>query len=150
MRFMQIATLGIVVATLGAASLLAQDSDIVAQRQTTMKGLGDEAKAIKNLVTGPEDQMGQVKDHALKISEAAAKIPTMFPAGSDQGKTEALPAVWTDKDGFDMAAEKMGKLADQLAAAADTGDAQQVRAAFAALGKEGCGGCHTTYRKPQD
>lgn len=131
-------------------ALLAQDGDIVAKRQATMKAMGKEMGAIKDLLTGSPEELAQVREHATKLSATAEEIPGMFPEGSDQGKTDALPAVWTDHAGFEAAAAKMGDLADALAASSDSGDAKQVTAAFATLGKEGCGGCHQTYRKPQD
>ncbi|WP_051329219.1 c-type cytochrome [Geminicoccus roseus] len=131
-------------------ALLAQDDDIIAKRQATMKALGKEMGAIKELLTGSPEELAQVREHALKISATAPEIPAMFPEGSDQGKTDALPAVWSDPAGFEAAATRMGELADALAASSDSGDAKQVTAAFATLGKEGCGGCHQTYRKPQD
>ncbi len=71
----------------------------------------------------------------------------MFPPGSDQQPTAALPVIWTDQAGFKAAAEKAEGLAEKLAEAAKGGDAQATLAAFAALGKEGCGGCHETFRK---
>ena len=63
--------------------------------------------------------------------------------------TSALPAVWSDQAGFKAAAEKAEGLAEKLAAAAKSGDPQATLAAFAALGKEGCGGCHQTFRKKE-
>jgi cytochrome c556 len=41
----------------------------------------------------------------------------------------------------------MHELAAKLAAAASLGDKAATLAAFADLGKNGCGGCHETYRK---
>jgi cytochrome c556 len=41
----------------------------------------------------------------------------------------------------------MGELATKLEAAANSGDQAATLAAFGALGKDGCGGCHETYRK---
>ena len=55
--------------------------------------------------------------------------------------------IWTDQAGFKAAAEKAEGLAEKLTEAAKGGDAQATLAAFAALGKEGCGGCHETFRK---
>ena len=71
----------------------------------------------------------------------------MFPPGSDQQPTDALPVIWSDQAGFQAAAEKAEGLAEKLAEAAKGGDPQATLAAFAALGKEGCGGCHETFRK---
>jgi cytochrome c556 len=151
MRFSRLAAL--VVAAVSsmavAAPLLAQDPDIVARRQAEMKAMGKEMGAIKKLVTGSPEDLAQVKEHAAKISTIAGEIPTLFPDGSDQGKSEALPVVWTQHDDFVAHANKLKTLADQLSTTAESGDAKQTTAAFAAVGKEGCGACHQTYRKPQ-
>ena len=39
---------------------------------------------------------------------------------------------------------------DVLVAAAQTGDAAAMQAAFDALGKDGCGGCHSKFRQKLD
>ena len=44
-------------------------------------------------------------------------------------------------------AKTMGELAGKLAAAAGSGDQAATLAGFATLGKDGCGGCHETFRK---
>jgi cytochrome c556 len=151
MQFSRSAALVILAASSMAAAtpLLAQDPDIVAQRQAEMKTMGKEMGAIKKLVTGSPDDLAQIEAHAAKISAFADKIPGLFPDGSDQGKTEALPVVWTEHADFVARAAKLKTLADQLTATAGGGDAKQTTAAFAALGKDGCGACHQTYRKPQ-
>ena len=46
--------------------------------------------------------------------------------------------------------ERARELAGKLAETSQGGDVQATLAAFAALGKEGCGGCHETFRKKQD
>ena len=51
---------------------------------------------------------------------------------------------WTDFEGH---AKTMGELAAKLETAAASGDQAATLAAFAALGKNGCGGCHEMFRK---
>jgi cytochrome c556 len=138
-----------VLAAVPTVALLAQDAKVVDDRQAVMKAMGKDMGAVKTLLGGPASELGQAKVHAASIAEEAGKIPSMFPEGSDVGDSEALPAVWSDRAGFEQAAARLGELANKLSAAADTGDAKQVTAAFADLGKNGCGGCHQTYRKPQ-
>jgi cytochrome c556 len=137
---------------LGSASAgMAQEkaTGIVAVRQLTMKANGDHMGAIKAILTEQPQLVKRVVWHAEAITEAAEYTPELFPAGSDQPPTAALPAIWNDQKGFQAAAGKAENLARQLAKTAQTGDVQATLAAFAALGKEGCGGCHQTYRKPQ-
>ena len=73
-----------------------------------------------------------------------------FPEGSTQPPTAALPVVWDKPDQFKQAAERAHGLAEKLAETSRGGDVPATLAAFAALGKEGRGGCHETFRKKQD
>ena len=74
----------------------------------------------------------------------------LLPAGTgiddSVGKTAAKKEIWDKPDEFKAAADKMGMLAGELKEAAGTGDKQQIADAFGALGKDGCGGCHQTFR----
>lgn len=120
---------------------------VVAVRQATMKANGDHMTAIKAIITEYPELLGQIEFHADAIKETAEYTPAMFPPGSDKGPTWALPPVWSDAAGFKAAAAKTEDLAEKLADAAKSGDVKATLAAFATLGKEGCGGCHTTFRK---
>ncbi|MEK0084420.1 c-type cytochrome [Benzoatithermus flavus] len=120
---------------------------IVAVRQMTMKANGDHMGAIKAILTEQPQLVKRVAWHAEAITEGVEYVPELFPEGSDQPPTAALPAVWKDQKGFKAAAAKAENLAKKLAETAKGGDVQATLAAFAALGKEGCGGCHETFRK---
>ncbi len=149
MRLSRYAVIFAVVAgsTLGAGSILAADG-VIAKRQADMKAMGKEMGGIKDTLAAKGD-LAKVQAHAETIRKIMADVPALFPAGSDTGPTDALPAIWTDQAGFDTAAKRADGLADALATAAGTGETAAATAAFAALGKNGCGGCHQTYRKPQ-
>jgi cytochrome c556 len=122
---------------------------IVAIRQATMDANGGHMSAIKFILTESPDLLPQVMFHAEAISQASGYTDVLFPKGSDQGlgPTAALPAVWEKPDEFKQAGERARSLADKLAEVAKDGDAKATLAAFATLGKEGCGGCHQTFRK---
>ena len=143
---------GIVGIAVGTA-VLAQDqpkaTGIVAVRQASMKANGDHMTAIKAILTEYPQLLSHIQFHAEVIKETLEYAPDMFPPGSDQQPTWALPVIWSDQAGFKAAAEKAEKLAEQLVDAAKGGDAKATLTAFAALGKEGCGGCHQTFRKKE-
>jgi cytochrome c556 len=146
-----IALLGVVAGT----AVLAQEegppaTGVVAVRQATMKANAGHAGAIKSILSEYPQALSQVAYHAAAIRDSSEHVPSLFPAGSDEPPTQALPAVWSDQAGFKAAADKTEVLAQKLVDAARTGDAQATTAAFATLGKEGCGGCHTTFRKKQN
>ena len=101
-----------------------------------LDGKGDEAKAAA--------AVGDLK-------ATMAKIPDVFPQGTDQpspdGKFAPKPAVWSDWNGFLAARDTAATKADALAGALQGGDKAAVQAAFADLGKNGCGGCHGKFRE---
>lgn len=141
---------------LAVPSLLsAQDpAAVVKERQETMKKLGDHMKAINAFVESGTGSAEDVAARAAEIQQVAEKIPTLFPAGTsmddDVGKTGAKPVIWSDRAGFEASAEKLGQEAGELATAATGGDSTAIGTQFAALGKEGCGNCHQTFRQKLD
>ena len=145
-----VAAVGIAAATVVLAQDEPKATGVAAVRQATMKANGAHMAAIKAILTEYPQLITAVEFHAEAIKEAAEYTPAMFPSGSDQQPTAALPVIWTDQAGFQAAAEKAEGLAEKLTEAAKGGDAQATLAAFTALGKEGCGGCHETFRKKQD
>jgi cytochrome c556 len=142
-----VAAVGIAAATVVLAQDQPKATGVAAVRQAAMKANGDHMGAIKAILTEYPQLVGHVEFHAEAIKEVVEYAPDLFPPGSDQQPTAALPVIWTDQAGFKAAAEKAEGLAEKLAEAAQGGDAQATLAAFAALGKEGCGGCHETFRK---
>ena len=133
-----------------ATAALAADKDakgVVAVRQNVMDANAGHVTAIKVILTELPDRIGLVPAQAQAIADAAAAVPELFPKGSDQPPTNALPSVWEKPGEFRAAAQKAQDLARKLAETARGGDAKATLAAFGALGKEGCGGCHETFRK---
>ncbi len=123
--------------------------DMVAKRQEEMKGFGKNLGVVKGVVVDKKGTLDDAAAAAAHIAGIAPNIPSWFPAGSDQGKTNALPVVWEKPDEFAAKANNMAGLAAKLEAAAKSGDQAATMAAFAALGKDGCGACHSTFRRPQ-
>src|SRR3954452_23550229 len=140
--------------SLGLASLAAAQQEgakgVVAIRQATMDANAKHMNAIKAILTQDPQLIKLVAFHAQAIAEAAEYVPEMFPDGSTQQPTAALPVIWQKPDQFKQAAEQAHGLATKLAESSQGGDVQATLVAFAALGKEGCGGCHETFRKKQD
>jgi|SRR4051812_24974295 cytochrome c556 len=131
----------------GAEAVQKDATGIVALRQATMDAQGAHMQALQLIIT---DQKQFIKDaafHAESIKESTEYVPALFPKDSMQPASNALPSVWEKPDAFKAASDKAGQLAGKLADALNSGDQQAAMAAFAALGKEGCGGCHTDFRK---
>jgi cytochrome c556 len=109
-------------------------------RRATMKDMGAQMKAI----------YADMQKRALQVQADAAKIPSLFPAGTSNAdlpadKTHALPAIWEQMDKFKADAANLEAEAGKLAAAAQAGDMAAFTAQFGATGKA-CGACHTDFR----
>jgi cytochrome c556 len=154
MRFLVIpAMLGAVFIAMGAgfAPAAAQEAmKIVQDRQATMKQQGKAMEAIKAFVEG-KGELAPAQAAAVDLSQHIAKIPGMFPTGSGMeqfpGKSGAKPAIWTEHDKFVAAQKTAQTKADALVEATKGGDKAAIAAAFADMGKAGCGGCHTPFRE---
>lgn len=129
--------------TAGAVSA----QEVYKERETLMKGFGQGMGVVKGVVADGKGTLADAAAAAAKIAAGAGQIPGVFPAGSNAGESEALPVIWEQWSEFETDAKTMGELAGKLEAAAASGDQAATLAAFAALGKDGCGGCHETFRK---
>ena len=113
------------------------------KRQALMKNNSENTKAIKAAV--------EVKDYATIETKArdimgnAEKIVSLFPKGSDKGKTKATAAIWDKSDDFAKAAKNLGTAASALASAAKAKDEAALTAKVKGV-SNACGGCHKAFR----
>lgn len=125
-------------------------AQVVQQRQDLMKDNGMHMKAINDFVESGKGTLVDVVTRAKAIQANADRIDNLFPAGTSAddmpGKSYAKPEIWAKWPEFEMAADRLEEEAERLAAAAGDGNAEAVKAQFASLGKDGCGGCHQTFR----
>ncbi len=115
-------------------------------RQSTMKAIGGHMGAIVATVKGQAGTDTQMIAHARALATTATTVDGIFPKGSGQGETEALPEIWKNPAEFTKVVQAFQSAAAAMGAAADKGDAGAVKAALGALGKS-CGGCHKVFRK---
>jgi len=144
------ATFAIVVSVSAPASW-AHDgaTGIVKERMETMKLMGIAMKDVAAMVKG-EKALSEMAlaNHAATIKAAAAKITRIFPEGSLQEPSAALPAIWDDWERFKAFAIQLEKDAD-LWASVQAGDMRKVKVGFAKIGKS-CKDCHTDFRKKKE
>ncbi len=136
----------VAVLTVGGMAAWAAD-DVIKTRQDDMKLMGKNLKAIKGIIDA--GNAAEVVEPANKIAEIAGLIPSLFPKGSDQGKTGALPSIWEQWDAFTKHADDLKNEATMLASAGQSGDIATVRAQFDKTAKM-CGACHKDFRKKDD
>jgi cytochrome c556 len=135
------------VLTLSGLGVLAQQGDPISQRQNLMKNNQEQVRALTGMARGQVPFNAAAAQAALqRIEQNARQTPALFPTGSEQGKTDALPVIWERKADFDARASKLEQ--DAKAAQAGISDQTSLQAAVQRVGQN-CGGCHETYRRKQ-
>ncbi len=136
----------------GLAGLsLAQDKEaVIKNREALMKGQSKELGSVKAYTEGKAD-LAQAEAGAAGLTQSTKKIPEVFPPGtggnSPDGKYATKPAIWTDWNKFLDAQNTAVSKAEALLAAVKSGDKGAIQTAFGEMGKNGCGGCHETFRE---
>jgi len=105
---------------------------------------------------GPLSQVAQGKaefkaesatKQATRLSQIATFIGDAYPDISRDGKTRALPAIWTNRKEFDQIAADLAThtktLAEVVENSGSAGD--ELKAAVAAVGND-CKACHDKFR----
>jgi cytochrome c556 len=136
---------GAALAAIGTAGT-AMAQDVISQRRDGLRGMGRHMEAIKAVT----DARGDTRPLVARIDEMITfynGLPAMFPAGSGTGDTRALPAIWSDRAGFEQANTNMVAQLTALRTAAAGGDVAATTAAFGQAGAS-CGACHRPYRAP--
>ena len=85
--------------------------------------------------------------HAERVAAMGPRIVEGFGKGTEKGDvaSRAKPEIWSDRDGFEAAAQRLIDESKKLASVAAGGDESAMKKQFAATGKS-CKGCHDDYR----
>ena len=118
-------------------------ADIVDERVKGFKAHGDNIKAVQAAVDS--GNASAAVEPAKAMVAFAKTIPSLFPEGSGTGDTRALPAIWSDRAGFEKVAAEHLEAVEELEAAAESGDVSALGAQLKATGGT-CGACHKPYR----
>lgn len=142
MKFkLAIAAMALVVA--GAAH--ADSVDVIKVRQAGQFLLLGDFTGIMQVAAAKGD-VKKMDKPAAALARWMKEFVTLFPPGSDKGdNTKALPAIWTNRAGFDKAADNFIAAADKLEAEAKTGNVADFAAQAKEVGKA-CGACHHDFR----
>lgn len=115
------------------------------KRHKLMEKVGEAAKPVGAMLKGEADYDWATAEKSLKkFEKVSGKFGELFPEGSDTGETEAAPAIWEDREGFN---EALQNWADATAAALDAAPAtlEDAKPVFGEVFKA-CKNCHDTYR----
>ncbi len=141
------AAIALAAAAGGTLAIAASPADTIAARQANFKKMGGAMKVIKDELAGSADKAKMAGAAKTIAAVARAQVP-LFPKGTGPGagvKTDALPAIWTDRATFDGHAKKLIAEADKLVKVTSTGNAAAIGAQFKAVGGT-CGACHKQFR----
>lgn len=132
--------------TLAVTSLAVADDDPRHVRHEAMEEVRDAAKVIGAMLKGEREYDVEAVQTSLDVfDDVSSYFGDLFPEGTETGEdTEAAPAIWEDRAGFEAALQEWR---DASIAAIDA-DPQTLDAAKPVLGPifKTCKGCHDTYR----
>lgn len=124
----------------------ATPEDAIKYRKAVMETMAGHMVAITMIFGGRIDAQSHLSGHAEALAAAGTEITHMFPAGSDAGKTDALPLIWQEGARFQEVAETMATATAQLRDAVNADDRAAIGRAIKATG-DSCKGCHDRYRE---
>ena len=138
----------LVAAALGLSACSSPNPDVKA-RQDMMKNYGDAMKVMGGMVKAPDTFDADVfKEQAAFLAEDSKNPWTHFVDAEAVGN--AMPAVWSNAEGFKMEAENFQKVTAELNDAAQVAaTADDIKPAFGQVG-ESCKSCHTDYQVKDD
>ena len=117
-----------------------------------MKAQGKATAAIK-AYTEDKGDIAAARAAGADLVKSVPTHPGLFPQKTGMaefpGKSYAKPEIWAQWDKFVAAVNVANVKANELNTALTGGDKAAITAAFAAMGKDGCGGCHTPFRQPK-
>lgn len=141
------AATGLLLATGVSAQSFQKPEDAIKYRRSAFTVLGAHFGPLGAMANGrvPFDAQ-QAARHGDVIAMVSHLPFNGFVAGTDKGETRAKPEIWSEQAKFKGAAEKMQSEVGKLAAAAKTGNLDNLKAAFGPAAQS-CKACHDEYRK---
>jgi cytochrome c556 len=140
------ATATIWAAAMAAVPIAAHEgaTGIIKQRMDAMEQLAQMIKSIEERA-GRGGEFATIANDAASLKLLTAKMPEMFPPGSDQHPSDVNKAVWTRRAEFDAINRKLEQALGQMAVAAERGD-RTLLAAELRQAKQTCLDCHAVFR----
>lgn len=131
-----------------ATAHAATPEDTIKYRKAVMSTMAGHINAITLIFTGRVEHEKFLLSHAEALAVGGEQMGVLFPAGSDVGRTEALPAIWQEPEKFAKAVEQSRLATAGLRDAIRTGDKAAIGKAMKPVA-DSCKGCHDRYRKEE-
>lgn len=127
---------------------LASAETIIEARQRLMVSMVRATKIPRAMVQGEADFDAEaVKEAVKQVLEASSVMPKLFPDGSVDPSSTALPTIFENRVDFEARIIELEKSAVALAFAAQSGP-DELAFAFGEY-EATCDSCHQKYRKPE-
>jgi cytochrome c556 len=122
------------------------DDDPRHVRHELMESVGDAAKPIGDMLKGERDfDAGTVMSSLETMDDVAAQFGDLFPEGTETGMdTEAAPAIWEDREGFEAALAEWSDAVDTAVSLQPHSTEELKQAAGPVF--QACKNCHDSYR----
>ena len=124
----------------------ATDDDPRHERHELMEGVRDAAKPIGKMFRGEAEYDADTVMASLKVfHDASGVFGDLFPPGTETGMdTEAAPAIWEDREGFDQALAEW-RAAVETAMSAKPATLEDAKPVVGPV-FNACKNCHDNYR----
>ena len=130
-----------------AAAQFAKPEDAIKYRQSSLFVMGQHFGRIGAMANGKAPFDAKLAADNADVVVSMAKLPWVgFGPGTDKGgNTKAKPEIWTEQAKFKENSDKLQAETVKLAAAAKTGNFDDLKIAFSATA-DTCKACHDDYR----
>ena len=130
-----------------ASAQFAKAEDAIKYRQSALFVMGQHFGRLGAMANGRAPFDAKVAQENADIVAQMAKLPWAgFGPGTDKGApNKALPEIWTEQAKFKEHSEKLEAETVKLAAAAKTGNLDNLKTAFGATAGT-CKACHDSFR----
>ncbi len=136
---------GAVIVVTGAALAHSGATGVVKQRMDGMKEMSNATKALGAVKAGAIPFAPEVIRRAAgQLRKHGEEAHHLFPEGSLQDESEALPLIWTDRASFDRILDDLIAAADRLDQVAED---QDMALAVADDVATTCKTCHEKFRE---
>jgi cytochrome c556 len=123
--------------------------DVIAARQASLDMSSIAFRSMGDAMKAGREAKSQGYPAAV-LAKWAKALPRMFPPGTGKGETsadtQARPAIWRDRAGFDRAAANYADATARLAALAATNDTAGFTSQLDEVNRA-CGLCHGGYKE---
>jgi len=117
--------------------------EIIKERKSIFSKNYKTAKRVQGLASN--GNLDEAKKLMIEMSDNYTRLLNLFPENSKVGfKTEALPAIWENKDEFNLLMTKASSNMIELTSAID--EAEDVKATLGKYMWSSCKSCHSKFR----